>query len=316
MLPLDDILDAYALGRPVSRLKPVSSGLVNHVYSLTTTTGSYILKRIDLTNPRARNLTVYRGIETFKQQLADAGLPVILALRQHGDSIFTLDATSALIVFPMVEAKTICPPVGPMPVEACDIAGDILGRIHALALTDLPQTAAFSFDFSWDSDALSKLLNQVALDTASHKRILELNETCHAAEARLQRHAVYSHGDYFPHNLIFDDDMHAYVIDFEMAGLINPMTELVLASILFPGRIPGHDNPDPLLNSFIEGYRRHAAIQTDELEDGFWGAINKAWLNWIGYNLAYADHDVAVQTIDGLMTMMDQKDRIIDSIVS
>lgn len=201
-----------------------------------------------------------------------------------------------------------------MPSASCVAAGDILGRMHALGLTRLPDTPPFSFDFGTDDETLANLLERVSPGPGHRDRILATNRTCREAEARLARGAVYGHGDYFPHNLIFDAAGTAHVIDFEMAGLVSPSMELVLATILFSGRITGDDYSEVSLEAFLEAYRRRAAIRFEELEDGFWGAINKAWLNWIAYNLAYGDPAVAEQTIDGLLAILDQKEDILGRI--
>lgn len=111
---------------------------------------------------------------------------------------------------------------------------------------------------------------------------LSWNAHVERLESLLLAKAIYSHGDFFPHNLLWKNNTPC-LIDWELAGLINLDMEAVLASILFGGCVMQKSFEPHLMKVFFDAYIATGVCIQVPFHDALWGALGKAWLNWMAF---------------------------------
>lgn len=282
----------YQLGSISAEPMKITSGSINQVWKITTTQGKYIIKLIDTTSVRARKKQDYKNTEALAEHMKNQGFPVITALKKQNSYVMQLNETPYLaIVYPHVAAKALCGAAGPIPAAYAARAGELLGQIHQLNLTQF-SARPFGYEYEiqrvqWQSYITSGRAEQATwFKTLEAKlpKLLEYNQQYLDAQQRLEGNQIYSHGDYLPHNLLWDEQA-VYLIDWELAGLVNPETEFILALISFSGYIDQNTYDAIAFEDFFQGYIAQQSVLGYNMKDAFWGAIGKAWLNRLAYNM-------------------------------
>jgi aminoglycoside phosphotransferase (APT) family kinase protein len=100
---------------------------------------------------------------------------------------------------------------------------------------------------------------------------------------RLQDNRVISHRDLDPKNVLWDDKHVPLLIDWESAGAVHPMQELLEVALYWSGFEAGKVSQDAFL-TVIRAYRDHGGTFCDSWSDvlslGYQGK-----LDWLAYSL-------------------------------
>ena len=312
------ICQSYDIGLLKTNPKQILSGLVNQVWEIETSLGKYIVKIINTNSIRARSEQEYRATESLAAYLKDQAIPTVVALKTNNSRILPMDNNQLVIVYPWVAGQQVCGHLGPMPPLYAQEAGDILGRIHHLQLKEFD----YNFSYSYVIDQTQwELYFRVGQRTAwydvlkpNFSKLLEYNQRYLLANQNLQQHQIYSHGDYFPHNLLWDNK-NGCLIDWELAGLVNPEMELILALILFSGLATENSYSEASLKAFYQGYNKHQIKFVGQVEDAFWGAIGKAWLNWLAYNMQQSIAKEVIATYQSLIAILNKKELLFKAVL-
>jgi thiamine kinase-like enzyme len=268
----------------------ISQGLTNTVYRLKTTTGNYVLKLIEASSSRARNLADYQTIEAANANYKKRGLSTIAAIEDDkGSYAFPIDDKIAL-VYPYHAACPLSGPIGPIDSSYAQAVGKLLATIHQLAPETMP---AQSMSYDINVETWRTLVAQGVAANASWATTLQntLEEHCHwlqdyeRAYQQLSTNLIFSHGDFCPHNLL-DEAGSLRVIDWEMAGLINPQTELMLSLMMCSGFASNDDFNEQIVVDLLSNYLQAGGLPLQDIEAATWGAIGKGWFDWIRFNLS------------------------------
>lgn len=297
-------LDQYDLGKLTANPRQLSGGFTNQVYHVTTEKGEYVIKIVNQSSPRARSLKDYQEIERLQKYFAHTSqLPAVLCKTIRGEAIYSVD-NAYVMVYDYIPATPIAGPIGPVTPDQARKAGELLGAIHA----NQPGDAEFSHAFEYDYDIdLEKFTMQIAA-YPQLQNLLTMAVQTQAAYHRLQKHKVYGHGDYQPHNLLGNGDGF-FIIDWELAGLINPGMELMVALITFSGVAAGHFNGEAL-NAFLDGYHAAGCKLEDNVADAIDAAIHKCWINWIAFNMEIKNDANVMNAFESLQRMWVERENL------
>ena len=236
-------LRAYAVGDLVA-LTPIAEGVENTNYALETASGRFVLTLFE-GRTEAAALPFCLGLT---DRLADAGLPTTRPVRNvSGQWLGELNGRPAAIV----EWLSGAWPRHPSPAQA-HAAGAMLARMH-LARGD----PAGRRDNPVGPAAWRALANRISTRAEGEDRAI-LNRV-EAALAELGNPFAGGlpvgaiHADYFPDNVLFEDDAVSGVIDFYFActGALAYDLAIALSAWGFDGS--GRALPD-ILTAFQEGY--------------------------------------------------------------
>ena len=117
---------------------------------------------------------------------------------------------------------------------------------------------------------------------------------------------IFSHGDFQPHNILGNDDG-LTIIDWELAGRINPDMELMVALITFSGLAANHFNQD-LISEFLTGYQSTGCQLDFDMDDAIGAAIHKCWINWIAFKMEINNALQVANAMQSLQVMLSQRD--------
>ncbi|MBY6036915.1 phosphotransferase [Fictibacillus nanhaiensis] len=263
----------------------ISGGLLHRMYAVETTKGKYAIK---LLNPqimlRPTAMRNYINSEKIANCLSDI-IPAIPAKIINGNFLKKVD-NQFYLVFDWMEGESLKP--NQISNVHCGKIGAILAKIHKAECSEL-SIVNDKFDFSqstnWNYYLEKGKENRSEWVELLHENLNNLKEwnlTAIRASEFLSSNMVISHRDLDTKNVMWNLD-NPVLIDWEAAGYINPMQDLIETAIYWSKNEEGDIDKQKFF-SFINGYKkRNGNLQEDwkvVLENGFLGK-----LGWLEYNL-------------------------------
>ncbi len=212
-------------------------------------------------------------------------IPALPAKIIDGESVQEID-NQFYLVFDWLEGSSLKP--NEVKIENCEKIGSILARMHmmdssVLGLEKNDSIKEKLIDFNiylqlgQDKKAVWTDLLKENMDN-----LYEWNARANHSAIKLSSHLVISHGDLEPKNVIWNLD-NPIIIDWESAGYINPMQDLVDTAIYWARDGKGNLDIDKFL-AFINGYKnKYGPLEANwkmVLESGYLGK-----LGWLEYSL-------------------------------
>jgi len=215
----------------------------------------------------------------------------------------TVHSSSGLLVavFPWLDARTLAR--GSIDAGQAALLGEMQGRIHsAFAAFQPPDLRRGGTGSTWDTEetalVLSRVDDLIRRYPAAGEEMRRLQPELRFQLALLESPEARStadfdelatqpfHGDYHERNVLLDHrGSIAAVVDWEMAGYLPPIFEL-LRAVDFCGLLS-----EPLLRAYLRGYRRSARLDPASISPGvemWWQSVlHDAW----AYRLRFIDGD-------------------------
>ncbi len=286
------IAEAYNFGEIKSNPKQITGGRLHQLWKIDTEHTSYAVKKL---NP---NLIVQKGgfenfrmTESIATAFCDNEIPVNLALNYQGDPLFEIN-NSVYMIFKWIEGNSLSRQK--LTLQQTYQIGLLLGKLHA---ADLNLTGKEPDNFYFSESHWCQLIKCVAKKNFPQLQKLqqllphinEMNKKSLDANEKLKHHCVISHRDIDYENIIWNANNSPVVIDWELAGLINPLVELLGTALLF-SIIDRQFIDKERFVSFINGYRSNnnscASIApiSGNWQDAYY-AVMGIWSGWLEYNL-------------------------------
>jgi len=285
-LQFEKLCNILQLGKMVGMPKAISGGLLHKMYAVKTSTGKYAIKAL---NPQImrRPMAMQNFINSEHiANIASNNISALPAKRFNGVFMQEID-NQFYLVFDWIEGKSI--KFDEINIIHCEKIGAILADIHITDFSKLGIANDWSdnttYTIDW-SDYLQKGQESNAVWT---NLLLEIIDKLYDWNAQASKSAkllasdmVISHRDLDPKNVMWNQD-DPIVIDWEAAGYINPMQELIETAIYWSEDEMGNIDKEKFL-AFIDGYKKkYGKLQENwrtVLVSGFLGK-----LNWLEYNL-------------------------------
>ncbi|MCL2446185.1 MAG: phosphotransferase [Oscillospiraceae bacterium] len=157
----------------------------------------------------------------------------------------------------------------------CQTMGKLLAKLHDIDFSAVALQADEPADELIDWQPYADILRDDLHD------IYRWNEQLLAAQQRLPCHHVISHRDLEPKNVMWQDDR-PIVIDWEAAGLVHPLCDLVETALAW-ARDEHHALSPTKFKAFVGTYHQHAPLTCDN-----WQAVLTIsfgnHLGWLAYN--------------------------------
>ncbi|PFA62810.1 aminoglycoside phosphotransferase [Bacillus sp. AFS015802] len=269
------------LGEWISEPKKMSGGLLHTMYAVETMKGKFAIKAL---NPsimkRPDALGNYIRSEEVAR-LASENVPALPAKTFNGHAMQKIK-DQWYLVFDWVEGKSV--KTDEITMGHCRIMGSILADIHRINVQGIglvTEETEVRPSIDWSSylmkgQAVEAVWMELFEDTIVH--LYEWDAGSREAEERLGTDMVVSHRDLDPKNVLWVQG-EPILIDWESAGLIQPMHDLVETALYWSGRFD-----QDRFSAFISGYKgENRNLKADwqaVLALGFSGK-----LGWLEYNL-------------------------------
>ena len=273
------------LGELVSEPKPLTGGLLHRMFAIETTQGKYAVK---LLNPeimkRPTALQNYINSEKISNFILYF-VPAISAEKINEDFIQRVN-DQYYLVYKWLEGETL--KQINIDNRHCEKIGGILADIHMTDFSSLGLTTEINDNnhiIDWDfylEKGKDERLEWVGVLLENIDNLKKWNSTATEAKEVLSLNVVISHRDLDPKNVMWK--LHKPVlIDWESAGFINPMHDLIETAIYWSTKETGEIEKQKFF-TFIRGYKnRYGEVHSDwrrVLSNGLNGK-----LEWLEYSL-------------------------------
>lgn len=280
---IERICSHLRIGHPITTPTPVTGGLLHRMYRLETLNGVFAVK---ILNPeimaRDEARANYYASERIAVRISDAGLPAVPALSFEGRFLIQLGA-EFFILFPWIEGSTT--PAGTVCQGQGEIIATLLGKIHALKLKEPGTSLQPMQTLDWKHCLLEgKKANMPWLILLENnlQNLMRWNQDAIISFDNTVSESLCSHRDMDQKNVLWSDGK-PWIIDWEAAGAINPMQELLEMALAWSGLEQGEIDCKAFA-AFLANYFREAPRFQTTVSDG----MNLAFishLNWLFYNL-------------------------------
>jgi homoserine kinase type II len=279
---LTTVASHFGLG-DVLACEPITEGLMNPNWRLTTTTGDYAVKQLRDASPAAA-----RRQQSVLPLLATRGLPVPSVVGDEVDGKYYL--------------------VGPwmpgghrtgnsLPIDTCRALGDLVGRIHVALRELMPAPATLADRPRTVEAARAELVRFGRAAADGHEqfdrvaaadigeRLVLLDEVAHLRPAdSLEAGPVgWTHGDLNDLNLLFEGDVVSGVLDWDRLG-VRPYGLEVVRTVTLVFGVGDLGRTE----AFAAGYRSRVDIGNDALRDAahrrWWDLVTETWILRLHYD--------------------------------
>ncbi|MEW8994355.1 phosphotransferase [Clostridium sp.] len=284
-LQFEKLCSILQLGELVDAPERISGGLLHRIYAIKTTKGKYAIKAL---NPqiilRAEAMQNFINSEEIAN-IASKSLSALPAKRFNEIFIHKVD-NQFYLVFDWVDGKSL--KSNEIDIEHCEKIGSILADIHITDFSELMIVNDWSnnehiTDWNYylqrgkenDSMWVNLMLEVV-------NRLYEWSTQAEISLRLLATDMVISHRDLDSKNVMWSKGK-PIIIDWEAAGYVNPMAELIETAIYWSENEIGNINKEKFL-AFICGYKNiYGALNANWKVVLFNGFLGK--LGWLEYNL-------------------------------
>jgi len=284
-LQFEKLCITFNLGEILVKPEAISGGLLHRMFAIETTKGKYAIKALNpqiMARPTA--LDNYIRSERIANMVA-TNLPAQPAKTIEGKFMQSID-NQFYLIFDWIEGVSL--KSNQINNVHCEKIGSILADIHKTDFSQLEITYDHienTKETDWNhylykgrelSSVWVGLLNQVI------EKLFVWSTKAKRSSVMLATKMVISHGDLEPKNVLWYQE-NPIIIDWESAGYINPMHDLIETAIYWSVNELGGIDKERFL-AFIGGYQKKVGVfQADWrmiLEQGYLGK-----LDWLEYSL-------------------------------
>ncbi len=258
------------------------------MWRVETDRGVYAVKQLspDINLSDQKSVENYDLTEHIASRFREKGIPAVSALAKSEKYLTVVEGVGFLI-YSWVDAKML--DKGASPERYALKIARILARMHALNL-DVPEISKPDFPVHTNDD-LTELIQKAVechcpfADLLKEKApdLYAANDAYHKAIPTLRKHSVVSHGDLDQKNVLWDTQDNPILIDWESARKLNPVYEIVNASLDWSG-ITTNFNQDLFIKMLQSYQNAGGAIDASAFDASFEGVLGN-WIRWMAYNI-------------------------------
>ena len=281
-----DVVGRYGYW-PTGDPEPVTSGTLNWNFRISTDGGEYFVRRYrdDLETERIR------GEHQLVAWAAERGVPAPLPESVPDGPTWLELAGGRWAIYPWIEGELV--PRGQLSPHQAQTLGALQGFTQSV-LAHHPDSQGANLSMRWSKDESLALLRRIegvppksSDDEVYQRAVTKQRETLEALdvlppEAFAGLPCQVLHGDFHDHQVLWQGDSIAALVDWEIWHTDPRVWELV-RSLAFT-RILG----EPLMADYLAGYRAHVSLTEDECRLGirmWWQSRVVGLWAWAAYFL-------------------------------
>lgn len=284
-LQFEKLCNVLQLGEIAGVPEALSGGLLHRMYAIKTTQGKYAVKALNpqiMARPTA--MQNYINSEQIASIVAN-NIPALPAKKINATIMHEID-NQFYLVFDWVDGKSL--KLNEIGITHCKKIASILADIHMTDFSQLGMVDDYTSDepmTDWNyylqkGHESNEVWADLLLENIDD--LYNWSAESNKAAKSLALDTVISHGDLDPKNVMWSKD-DPIIIDWEAAGFVNPMCDLIDTAIYWSENKIGDIDKDKFM-AFIDGYKKkHGTLKADwrtVLKKGFSGK-----LGWLEYSL-------------------------------
>lgn len=272
-------------GTVIFPLEPVSGGLMHRMYKVRTSSGTYAVKHLNPEIMGRKGVHAnFERAEKIECLLEKEEIPIVPALTVSGKKKQKAGAHYFYIFHwqngHITDWNTISK-------EACHIAGNILGRIHAIDPRNISHKEPEFSKINWQKYVCKAddEKNEIAPVLADNIHLLVCAEQeLNTAKASLPDIMCISDEDMDPKNVMWDQG-HPWVIDLECLDYGNPISHALQLALQWSGITTCNMDMEKMI-AFFDGYLAEYDNGFRAYSDVF--GLAYTWVEWLEYNIQRA----------------------------
>lgn len=284
---LKDVCSLLGIGNPQSSPKPVKGGLLHRMWRLETEKGTFAVKVLNpeiMSRPDAKQN--YRISERVAKIANHNGIRAVIAKTVSDDPWIEINSKHVM-VFDWVDGHT--PLSEECTSEHARRIGKVLSQLHNLDIVidglELPTFSTVAED-TWKGH-IEKARRVISCwgfqcETLLHD-VSNWSRLYQDAVDKLSQQLVISHRDLDSKNVIWTSAKTPHLIDWESAGYVNPMVELIEAALNWSRNQDGTSDKERF-QTVIRSYGRAGGTLYGKVLDAVYGALGGR-LGWLEYNM-------------------------------
>jgi len=279
------LMQTCGFGDVISPIKQVSGGFLHRMYKVVTEQGTYAVKCL---NPEIMSregvLENYERAEQIESILEKAEIPIVPAITVKGRKMQNVGG-QYFYLFRWLEGQIT--DWNNISDKQCYIAGNILGKIHAINPQEMTHKEPEMSHIDWqkylcraeeqDSEIATVLTDNVRM-------LIDVEQEMNRARKFLPDVQCISNEDMDPKNIMWNDGK-PYVIDLECLDYGNPVSHVLQLSLQWSGIITANLAVEKV-TAFFKGYLEAYDNGFRAYSDVF--GLAYTWVDWLEYNIQRA----------------------------
>ena len=282
---ITSLMQTCELGNVISPIKAVSGGFLHRMYKVVTECGTYAVKCL---NPEIMSREGvrdnYERAESLESILEKEDISIVPAITIDGKKMQNIDGRY-FYIFRWQEGQIT--DWNTITNEQCNIAGNILGKIHAIDPQEVSHKEPEMSHIDWHEylRKASEQNNEIATVLADNVQLLiDVEKELNRARRALPDLLCISNEDMDPKNIMWNDGK-PYVIDLECLDYGNTISHVLQLSLQWSG-ITTCDLEVGKIAAFFRGYMKAYDNGFRAYSDVF--GLAYTWVEWLEYNIQRA----------------------------
>lgn len=288
------LVDKLNLGQILATPEKLLGGALHTMIKLETTKGTYAIKQL---NPHITAKThfkkAYELSEHIASKLTQSAIPAVNALSFEEQTVVQIDKDYCM-VYPFVNGHLLDEASLNLDHAAC--VGALYSSIHAAAIS-LSDVDKAHYDY-FENAHWDQLIRQ-----SNNPELIELlpvilhwNQEYVSVIPELNKESVITHRDMHLQNILWDSGGQPHIIDWESAGFMNPMLEVIGYGLEWSGIILHQKVNIPFFRKLIETYCQNTSKEwITTPHQAFWGWLGHCVLAWTEFNIRRMIGDISTE---------------------
>jgi Ser/Thr protein kinase RdoA (MazF antagonist) len=284
VLNLKTLVEQFKLGEIIGNVTPLNGGALHSMFHLKTASGDYAIKQLNRHITQKESFQkAYELSEIIAELMLNAQIPAVCSLSFDGSHVLQVE-TDYFIVYPFVAGELV--DEKNLTLEHAQRIGTLYNLMHGkkLKLSGVDKAHYDYFDDNYWEELIRKTKN-VALSQLLSS-IIYWNQAYAMSIPELNKELVITHRDMHCKNVLWDIKGQPHIVDWESAGLMNPMMELIGYGLEWGGLIVQQKINASFFEALISSYFQDAAHSWKTTpRQAFYGWLGHCVLAWTEFNI-------------------------------
>ncbi|HIH8949665.1 phosphotransferase [Legionella pneumophila serogroup 1] len=281
---MQPLVDKLQLGELKAQPELLKGGALHTMIKIETSKGIFAIKRL---NPhitaKSHFKKSYECSEQIANNMAKNAIPAVNALSFNDEYVINI-AKDHYIIYPYIDGHLL--DEYKLTLEHARSIGELYSLIHTADIHHAEIDEA-QYDYFEDAHWVKLIERSKHSDLmALLPVILDWNQAYFQAIPALKQESVITHRDMHIQNVLWDNQNKPHIIDWESAGLMNPMMEIIGYGLEWSGIILYHKVNTPFLKKLITTYNHHSSkTWITSSQQAFMGWLGHCVLAWTEFNI-------------------------------
>ncbi|MFO2870545.1 aminoglycoside phosphotransferase family protein [Legionella pneumophila serogroup 1] len=284
MMNIQPLIDKLKLGELKALPKLLKGGALHTMIKIETSKGFFAIKRLNPHITAKRHFKkAYERSEQIANEMAKNAIPAVKALSFNNAYVINVDK-DYYIIYPYIDGHLL--DESKLTLEHARSIGELYSLIHSANIHHA-ETDEVQYDYFDDAHWVKLIERSNHSDLiALLPVILSWNQAYLQAIPVIKQESVITHRDMHIQNVLWDRQSKPHIIDWESAGLMNPILEIIGYGLEWSGIILYQKVNTLFLKKLITTYHQHSSkTWITSSHQAFTGWLGHCVLAWTEFNI-------------------------------